>query len=427
MKKLILLTLFLMFAVSSLSAQVLMVEEFDYPAGDTLNDHGWYGHSQPNVNPVFIVSGSLSYPGYVSSDIGNKATLIGGSGSREDLTRVFEPDSVSNVYASFLAKIISASTTADYIFHFREHPVDAILRGRIHIQDDGSGLNFKVGLTKQSTSVIEYYPSVFPYGTTMLFVLKYNYVEGADNDFMQLWVNPTLPGSEPPADLTTVDAASDIIVNAVSLRQGSRVYEVDVDGIRVANSWYSLPLPVELTSFKGSVIGNSVNLNWSTVTETNNKGFEIERKSSQNNYQFVGFAEGSGSSSSPLYYSFTDSRVANGKYTYRLKQIDFDGSFSYSSEIELEVVAPITFGLSQNYPNPFNPSTIIDYSVSAKSQVSLIVYDLLGNQVAELVNDVKDAGNYSASFNASGLSSGVYFYKLSSAGQTITKKLTLMK
>ncbi len=119
--------------------------------------------------------------------------------------------------------------------------------------------------------------------------------------------------------------------------------------------------------------------------------------------------------------------VSDGKYTYRLKQIDFDGSFQYSSEVEVEVSAPLEFSLEQNYPNPFNPSTTIRYSIPISEFVTLKIYDVLGNEVATLVNEVKPAGSDEIEFDASHLSSGIYIYKLQWGIFVETKKMILMK
>ena len=168
-------------------------------------------------------------------------------------------------------------------------------------------------------------------------------------------------------------------------------------------------IPVELTSFTVNVSGNEVTLNWSTATETNNKGFSIERKSNNSEFSDIGFVPGFGTTTEPKSYSYTDSKVSTGKYTYRLKQLDFDGSYEYSQEIEVEVSAPFEFLLEQNYPNPFNPNTVISYQLQISGEVTLSVYDILGNNVATLVNEYKPAGRYESEFNASTLPSGVYF------------------
>jgi hypothetical protein len=185
-------------------------------------------------------------------------------------------------------------------------------------------------------------------------------------------------------------------------------------------------IPVELTSFSALVTGNDVKLLWETASELNNSGFSIERKYSNSEYLEVGFVPGFGTTTEPKSYSFVDSKLEGGSYTYRLKQIDFDGSFTYSNEIEVEVAAPATFSLDQNYPNPFNPSTTISFTIP-KSFVTLKVFDVLGNEVATLANEEKPAGTYQVSFDASLLSSGVYLYKIQAGDIVQTRKMLLLK
>lgn len=187
------------------------------------------------------------------------------------------------------------------------------------------------------------------------------------------------------------------------------------------------PLPVELASFTSGVDRNTVALKWTTSSETNNKGFEIERKSGNEAWAKAGYVEGSGTSVDPKNYSFSE-RLSTGKYNYRLKQTDFNGSFKYY-ELSgvVEVGIPAEFALSQNYPNPFNPSTKIDYDIPTDGIVAVILYDMSGREVAKLVNDFRPAGYYTLSFNGANLSSGMYFYRLSSAGFSQTKKMVLVK
>ncbi len=186
-------------------------------------------------------------------------------------------------------------------------------------------------------------------------------------------------------------------------------------------------VPVELTSFSASVSGNVVLLNWQTVTETNNSGFEIERSEDNQNFSQIGFVPGSGTSTEPRSYNYSDNMISSGKYYYRLKQIDYDGSFEYSNVVEAEIGLPSEFRLEQNYPNPFNPSTIISFQVPNSSFVNLKVYDALGNEIATLVNEEKSTGSYEVNFRATNLSSGIYLYHLQAGSFVETKKMLLMK
>ena len=188
-------------------------------------------------------------------------------------------------------------------------------------------------------------------------------------------------------------------------------------------------IPVEFTSFTATVDSSDVILNWSTATELNSKGFEILRSTQidYNNWKKIGLVSGFGTTTEMHNYSFTDKSLQSGKYQYRLKQIDLDGSFQYSQTIKAIVEAPTKFKLAQNYPNPFNPSTSIKYAISSRQFVSLKVYDVLGNEVATLVNEIKKPGYYEVNFNASNLASGVYFYRLASGSFVSTRKMLLLK
>ncbi len=202
------------------------------------------------------------------------------------------------------------------------------------------------------------------------------------------------------------------------------------NGVAWVTGVSALPLPVELTSFTANVSGSSVRLNWQTATEVNNYGFQVQRKKAngKSNWEKVGFVEGAGNSNSPKSYTFTDVVNSAGKYSYRLKQIDVDGSFKYSDVVEVTVATPNKFELSQNYPNPFNPTTTIKYSVVGNSvPVKLAVYDVLGRLVKTLVNKNQGAGNYEVRFNANNLPSGIYFYKLAACNFNSVRKMILIK
>ncbi len=193
------------------------------------------------------------------------------------------------------------------------------------------------------------------------------------------------------------------------------------------------PLPVELTSFVAEINGRNVELKWITSSEINNAGFDVERRTVGSEvWTKLGFVNGNGTTSQVRSYSFTDRNVANAKYNYRLKQTDFNGNYTYY-DLSNEVIAgiPEKFALSQNYPNPFNPSTLINYDIPFEGKVSLKVFDMSGKEVASLVNEVKSAGFYSVRFDASGIQSGVYFYKLAgeSNGNSFSavKKMMLVK
>jgi photosystem II stability/assembly factor-like uncharacterized protein len=208
-------------------------------------------------------------------------------------------------------------------------------------------------------------------------------------------------------------------------RNGNWALAVRSDG---GISSYMITVPVELTSFTASTnnMGQAV-LNWQTATETNNRMFEIERKTSDNGYSTIGFVNGAGTSTETHSYSFVDKNVNAGSYTYRLKQIDFNGNFEYSNEVEISVTGRMTFDLAQNFPNPFNPTTNITYNVPQSGNVTLAVFNTLGQQVALLENGVVTAGSHTATFDAKQLPSGAYFYKLQEGNSVMVKKMLLLK
>ena len=229
----------------------------------------------------------------------------------------------------------------------------------------------------------------------------------------------------------------------------SHIYDNEEgDGEVFFNPWIDDPLPVELTTFTASVIGNAVKLNCQTATEVNNYGFSVARQTQESSiknqdesqsWENITFVEGHGNSNSPKYYEYTDKTVNSGKYHYRLKQIDIDGQFEYSETVEADLGMPSKFELYQNYPNPFNPTTTIKYitptvkTLHATSQqkyatsVQLKVYDILGNEVSTLVNEKQQPGVYEVTFDASKLASGIYFYRLKAGNFSQTNKMILIK
>jgi hypothetical protein len=223
---------------------------------------------------------------------------------------------------------------------------------------------------------------------------------------------------------------------SVTHNAGNQTYNVILQDFWKRNE--DEPLPVELSSFVSLVTDRDVKLNWTTSTETNNSGFEVEKRDTRGEthgaWNKIGNVEGNGTVSSPENYEFTDRNLLSGKYNYRLKQIDYNGNYIYY-DLQNEVVigTPEKYSLSQNYPNPFNPNTVIRYSLIENHFTTLKVYDVLGNEIATLVNEKQNAGYYSVDFDSRdtqgrNLSSGVYFYKLAVDGNVIdTKRMMLLK
>jgi Secretion system C-terminal sorting domain len=192
-------------------------------------------------------------------------------------------------------------------------------------------------------------------------------------------------------------------------------------------------LPVELTSFSAAQSGSTIQLKWNTATEINNRGFEIEKQVKKNNeygdWFSIGFKEGKGTSSQPVSYFYEDNNIdySASSVRYRLKQIDYEGTSEYSNIVEVNNISPTNYALTQNYPNPFNPSTTIKYSIPQDNFVSLKVFNVIGKEVATLVNKEMKTGTFTVNWNAGNLPSGVYFYKLSSGNFSEIRKMVLLK
>lgn len=186
-------------------------------------------------------------------------------------------------------------------------------------------------------------------------------------------------------------------------------------------------VPVEMVSFSANPSGNNIELNWCTASETNNAGFEIERKSASTEWGKIGFVSGAGTSTEIINYKFRDNNVLPGSYSYRLKQIDHNGQFEYSNEIKADVNAVFGYALEQNYPNPFNPSTVIRFSVPEASMVTVSVFNMTGEIIDVITKEYYQSGSYNLNYNASGFASGVYLIKMEAGSFVSTKKITLVK
>ncbi len=458
--------------VNPLPPQQLLEENFSYGSGQLTDAPGGSGTNvsggnwssvSGSGNYINVVDGNLLYTSYPSSSIGRSISIISSISSSEDVRRNFSDISSEKIYASFLVNILNTTgldeTEGNYFIHFTNiGGTGSGFHARLYIRAQGSNIQF--GIRARSDNTTSWAPALYNTGTTNLIVISYDIVSGDDNNIAILWINPNLSGLEPIADATSTNQISTQAdpdgIDALGIRQdytgNSTTPNAIIDGIRVAPTWSNAPLPVELTSFSASVVGNAVKLNWKTETEVNNYGFEVERKvgslqstvsnpsTDETGYEKIGFVNGSGNSNSPKSYSFEDKVVTAGKYSYRLKQIDNDGKYEYSQIVEVDLGLPTKFELSQNYPNPFNPITKIRYSIPTPSAssplakgrnevgfVSLKVYDILGNEVATLVNEEQQAGVYEVGFNPNGLASGIYFYKLQSGSFVQTRKMTLLK
>ena len=249
-----------------------------------------------------------------------------------------------------------------------------------------------------------------------------------------------LGDSASAAVFNTIDTVAENITNYVdtsttdTTKYTYRIYAYNSDTVSSYSNIATIttPLPVELTSFTTNVVNGKVLLTWETATEVNNSGFSIERSIDNKKFSEVAFIKGKGTSTEKSIYNFTDKSALSGKYYYRLKQIDFDGTYSYLKSVEVDLGLPKEYTLDQNYPNPFNPTTTIKFALPMNAKVSIKLYNTLGQEVAHILNSEMNAGVHETTFNASNLSSGVYFYRLEANGVdgsnfTSTKRMLLMK
>ena len=443
---------------SKVWGQVLFTETFEYQDGGladcALLDPAspYYPVTNNNVSggiwtntasstfpgPILVQTGALTYPGYLLSGLGKKVFTPRIISSSQSAYRTFTASPV--VYYSAMVRIDSAyklgsnnpsdanydangtvvmghgnsSTTYRGLLVYNRisnsDPLKQIVAGVSFLRDDAS----TAFVTAKPLDTLQ----------THLIVVRTERATGTS----KLWVNPDLSGPEPAPDAICTNSFNTDLntIDRLIIYQRDSKPTCTIGGIRVATSWGEAIIPVELSNFSVRGYSSGVELNWTTATEVNNLGFDIERKTI-NEWNKIGFVEGSGTTTLQKEYSFNDRNISAGKYSYRLKQIDHDGQFKYSQEIEIEIIAPKELVLEQNYPNPFNPSTTISYQLPTTNHVTLKIYDGLGKEVATLVNEMKEAGSYSLRFNASTLPSGIYFAQLQYNGKQIVQKMTLMK
>ncbi len=229
------------------------------------------------------------------------------------------------------------------------------------------------------------------------------------------WVSFDIPLSD-FVGLTTLGHLAQLVISG------------DPNTVYVDNVYFHTGIvPVELTSFTASIVDGSALLEWTTATETNNSGFAVEKSTNNQNFAQIAFVDGKGTTTEVTNYTYVDSDLSASTAYYRLKQIDFDGTSTYSNTVEVNNALPTSFALEQNFPNPFNPTTNIKFSLPEAQNVSLKVFNMLGQEVVTLVNEFRNAGVYEVSFNANNLPTGTYFYSITAGEFTSVKKMLLIK
>lgn len=436
---------------TSISYSQLIDENFDYTTGTLTTQTSNWAESPTGSTDIQIVSGSLSYTDYPSSGIGNKIQLNGGATGRSGVIRTFTAQSGNGttVYYSYLLYVTStadldSSTSLGEPISNLKVSGSSSFRASVFVRQGANTSKFQIGLGKLTSSTAQWYGTELDLNVTYLIVAAYVFQAG--DDAVKLWINPSLSGSEPSADVSQTTGSDAASLAEIQFRQGEFGGDMDVDGIRVATSWSQAPLPVELTSFIATTNGNLVTLNWTTATEVNNYGFNIERAAVKTVHdpsllwETICFVQGHGNCHSSKEYSFTDSPTGGKEFYYRLKQMDFDGSYQYSEIVSVSMENIYQLKLEQNYPNPFNPHTTIKYTIPSSplnppitkgrdmgGVVTLKVYNVLGELVTTLVNEQLGTGIYEVEFNGSNLTSGIYYLVLQSNDLIDVKKCLLIK
>jgi hypothetical protein len=454
------LSLFLVvLAIISLSnfsfSQLIFTEDFTgYNAGALAGQGGWTHGGSGADAPVVANATPLIYTGYNSlgGNYLNFATNSATSGRlykdfADTTTDIFTNGTPTTVYYSLLLNLSATSlSSTGYFFSLGQSNAVAQYVAKLFAKQV-TATTYNIGLSNVSTTTEIFSPTPLNVNQTYLIIVRYNIFNTPTLrklNTCELWVNPSL-SSEPdtnsadikyPAIDSTFTAYN---IGAVCWHNRNATNPLgSIDAIRVSRSFTSSAeawsflapgtVPVELTSFSASVVKGAVNLSWKTATEVNNMGFNVERSSNKSDWTKLAFVQGNQTTTSTNSYSYVDKSVnQTGNYYYRLKQIDNDGSYKYSSIVEVDVNSPSVFTLNQNYPNPFNPSTVISYTLPQASNVKLMVYNAIGQPVRVLENGFKNSGTYNVTFNASELSSGIYFCKIEAGQFSSIRKMMLVK
>ncbi|MFZ6032625.1 MAG: T9SS type A sorting domain-containing protein [Melioribacter sp.] len=421
---------FLFFVCVSLNySQLILEENFDYPVGDSLSWHNWTIYNSGNGG-ILIEDYNLTFPGYPS--VSGKSVKIDTSGYDYYRSLGYEYDS-GTFYFSFLINIEEATGAQKKVIAGLASSDADYMAGRVYLLkvDDA---HFKFGLSKTSDDPL-FIDTVFSYNKTYLVVIKYILNSGSGNDRASLFIfENEIPVIEPEPDITmdSTSTQEPTNISVVTLRQDVTTNKAYIDGIRVSTSWNQAPLPVEMAFFRAAYLEEKVILSWQTITEVNNYGFDVERLDLGGNggWRKIGFVQGHGNSFSPKFYYFEDSPENGIRFRYRLKQIDFDGSFKYyeSDEVELKGGGKEKIDV---YPNPFNSAARIKYFIPGNENeikfVKLAIYSLNGELVEILSEKEVYPGYHTVHLSSANYSSGVYFIVLSADDYFVAAKCAILK
>ncbi|MBP6672018.1 MAG: T9SS type A sorting domain-containing protein [Bacteroidetes bacterium] len=438
----ILFTLFII--LSFCHGQQLDLNFSSYTSGTTLEGQdSWTTNVLSGTEATISSSTPLSYSGYGSGgkyiNITTTSTVLYFS---KPLASSISFAATSTFYYSMLVNVQSADGAGPNCFF-----IDAgSWIGRIWLRDDNTG-KWQIGVSKNNLSLV-WGSTSFTYNQTYLIVVRYSFNPGATDDEAYVWVNPAMTGEPSTASAEAVSGngqgeftdLSSINGLTLFLKTGSPAWRIDdiragygtTSSAAFADLNYDGAFPVELTGFTVQSISGGIRLNWSTQSEVNNYGFEIERRLVQEDHPHwtkIGFVEGHGMSHTRLQYEFFDKNVVNGTYAYRLKQIDRNGTSTYSDVVTLAAeTVPTRFELIRNFPNPFNPNTRIEFTVPSNGRATLSVVNIVGQQIATLYDGIAKTGQvYHIDFYAAKHSAGIYFARLQHGEKVQMIKMVLVK
>jgi hypothetical protein len=434
---LFLLGIVVLFVSSTGLGQVLLIEHFPYANTDEFTSGGWTIHS--GTTDMVIKSGSLGYPGYMVGE-GNRIEL---SESRtvdrgKDLDQSYSDGAI---YCSFLLYVTGApSGSGTYFLHFFQGTSGSTFGGSVWIRQSGSGFQLGVNVRTTATNT-QWASATLSYNQTYLVVVKYEFVSGSSNDVAKLWINPDLSGPEPTPDAVHVNTGGIDLSNIgrVALRQslslsGDGMGTLEIDEIRIGRSWGDAPLPVQVASVLADVSGRDVRIKIKTQTEPDDfLGFNVYRSRDGENFVMVGSYESVSSlraKSNIAYggeYEFVDKGLNTGRYQYKIEAVSRSEKKFVGDVISVEVDVPKGYALHQNYPNPFNPVTVIEFEIPEAGYVLIELYNSVGQKVRDIFAGELPAGYHKVRFDASGLSSGVYFYRMSAGKFNAVRKMVIMK
>ena len=374
------------------------------------------------VSAIGISTASSVNVVYYGTSTGNAYRIDNANtGSSPTVTKITSASFPSGAYVSWIA--VDPTNSNKAMLLFSNYNVDRIW----YTTDGGSTWKSESGNLNAATAPSTRSAEIFTIsGTTYYFLATSTGV----------YYTTLLDTSSTVWTQEATTSVGNAVCSMLAYRSLDNTLAVATHGRGIFTGIVNSPLPVELVSFAGNASDGKVNLVWQTATEVNDYGFEVQRtiKNSKleiQNWEKIGFVKGSGNSNSPVSYSFIDNNPVNGNSSeqaeYRLKMIDNNGGYKYSSIVEVSFTEPIKFDLSQNYPNPFNPTTTIQYSIPNAEHVTLKVYDELGREIKTFVDNEQQAGKYSVNFDASKIASGIYFYRLQAGSYSSVKKLVLLK